>query len=336
MMRRQFGQVADYYIAPEEWTDTRISAVWRGDEKFVKFVEKFLTKEQLVILKNRPFGKFMELHNIKMSGILVNFMLLSEVQCSETNEMHFNIQDKLVTFTEQSFKKVTGLSITEPPRSFYAKYNKTSGSRLLRRYFGVGDGKRNLEIRDLKNVMSAENVDFEDDLDAVMLAEVYILGRVLLGGRIDKKVLWQHIVYIEDTELFEQFNWGSLCFAELLRCFKSIYKQGSNRHTIDYGVVGFVFGFSVWVWSRFNDYRKQYVDIIGDCREPLMLSYVSKKSPHFNEVKKLLVSEEYTSGKVMVFIALYFSCQLLMWFFFFYFDVIIYYYCCMDFISIAR
>ncbi|XP_060183065.1 uncharacterized protein LOC132613019 [Lycium barbarum] len=123
-----------------------------------------------------------------------------------SNEASQNVNEAAATVQDnrkhQSFKRVTGLSITEPPRSFYTKYNKTNDSRLLRRYFGVEDGKRNLEMRDLKNVMSAENVDFEDDLDAVMLAEVYILGRVLLGA------INLHISMVKKLLVSEEYTSG--------------------------------------------------------------------------------------------------------------------------------
>ncbi|KAK4348275.1 hypothetical protein RND71_034614 [Anisodus tanguticus] len=74
----------------------------------------------------------------------------------------------------------------------------------------------------LRAFMRDHKSEIKTYLDVVMLAEIFILGRVLLGGRDEKIVEWMQIVYIENIELFEQFNWGSECFNELLKSLRGV------------------------------------------------------------------------------------------------------------------
>ncbi|KAK4356185.1 hypothetical protein RND71_025156 [Anisodus tanguticus] len=76
--------IPEYYIDLKDWEHT--SVAWRGDEHFVRTVSNFLTEIQLGLLKTRPFGEFIELTKLNVSGVLLDVILLSEVHNRDPNK----------------------------------------------------------------------------------------------------------------------------------------------------------------------------------------------------------------------------------------------------------
>ncbi|MCD9559899.1 hypothetical protein HAX54_018227, partial [Datura stramonium] len=63
------------------------------------------------------------------------------------------------------------------------------GSYILKKYFIDQTGKSSLLMKTLSafiNSIILEKDKIESDIDVVVLAEVYILGRVIFGGKEDK------------------------------------------------------------------------------------------------------------------------------------------------------
>ncbi|MCD9645760.1 hypothetical protein HAX54_034945 [Datura stramonium] len=130
----------------------------------------------------------------------------------------------------------------------------------------------------IKSVISGEKF-VESDVKAVVVAEIYLPERVLFGGRDDKTVKWRHISYLEDIELFKQYNWGYDCFNEFLTSLRCVFNKGTLIRSSSYSTVGFTFGFLFWVIHIFEEYRSKNVDILSPIKEPLMLSYKITGTP---------------------------------------------------------
>ncbi|PHU20123.1 hypothetical protein BC332_11274 [Capsicum chinense] len=126
----------------------------------------------------------MKLGNLNPSGNLLHCMLLSEVKCNKKNLMVFYVKGSYIEFTLDVFGLVTRLSTKSSSSVLSSIREKESGSRLLNTYF---DGADKLKMGDLKNFMKTRKGEVQNDLDAVKLAEIYILARVLLWGRLTKK-----------------------------------------------------------------------------------------------------------------------------------------------------
>ncbi|KAM3361142.1 hypothetical protein P3S68_015996 [Capsicum galapagoense] len=144
----------------------------------------FLDDTLLSLLEKEIFGNLMKLGNLNPSGNLLHCMLLSEVKCNKKYLMAFYVKGSYIEFTLDVFGLVTRLSTKSSSSVLSSIREKESGSRLLNTYF---DGADKLKMGDLKNFMKIRKGEVQNDLDAVKLAEIYILGRVLLWGRLTKK-----------------------------------------------------------------------------------------------------------------------------------------------------
>ncbi|KAM3303726.1 hypothetical protein P3S67_014756 [Capsicum chacoense] len=121
----------------------------------------------------------MKLGNLNPSGNLLHCMILLELKCNKKNSMAFYVKGSYFEFTLDVFGLVTGLS-TKSSSSVLSSIREREGvSHLLNTYF---DGADKLKMGDLKNFMKTRKGKVQNDLDVVKLAEIYILGSVLLGG----------------------------------------------------------------------------------------------------------------------------------------------------------
>ncbi|PHU07284.1 hypothetical protein BC332_23773 [Capsicum chinense] len=125
----------------------------------------------------------MKLGNLNSSGNLLHCMLLLEVKCNKKNLMTFYVKESYIEFTLDVFGLVTGLSTKSSSSVLLSIRKKEGGSRLLNTYF---DGANKLKMGDLNNFMETRKSEVQNNLDVVKLAEIYILGRVLLGRRLTK------------------------------------------------------------------------------------------------------------------------------------------------------
>ncbi|PHT75637.1 hypothetical protein T459_19159 [Capsicum annuum] len=98
-------------------------------------------------------------------------------------------------------------------------------------------------MRDLKNFMETRNVEVQNNIDAVKLAEIYILGRVLLGGRLTKVIYANLIMILEDADLCKEYGYGELSFDETISSLKSSLKPTKTTVRSSYQLIGFPFVF---------------------------------------------------------------------------------------------
>ncbi|KAM3221578.1 hypothetical protein P3L10_020848 [Capsicum annuum] len=167
-------------------------------------------------------------------------MLLSEVKCNKKNSMAFYVKGSYIEFTLDVFGLVTGLSTKSSSSVLSSIREKSGASRLLNTYF---DGVDKLKMGNLKNFMKIRKGEVQNDLDAVGLAEIYILGRMLLGGRLTKVIYTNLIMILEDADLCREYGWGELGFDETISSLKSSLKPTKTTVRSSYQLVGFTFAF---------------------------------------------------------------------------------------------
>ncbi|KAF3626966.1 hypothetical protein FXO38_28977 [Capsicum annuum] len=90
-------------------------------------------------------------------------------------------------------------------------------------------------MEDLKNFMKTRKSEVQNDLDAVKIAEIYILGRVLLLGRPAKAIYANLIMILADKTLCREFEWGELSFNETLSSLKPTKTTvGASYHLVSF------------------------------------------------------------------------------------------------------
>ncbi|KAF3621586.1 hypothetical protein FXO38_31748 [Capsicum annuum] len=160
-------------------------------------------------------------------------MILSQVKCNKKNSMAFYVKGSYIEFTLDVFGLVTGLSTKSSSSVSSSIREKGGGSRLLNTYF---DGAGKLKMGDLKKFMETRKGEVQNNLYAVKLAEIYILGRVLLGGRLTKVIYANLIMILEDADMCREYGWGELSFDETIstvEAFSLEHKLPSNNDNED-------------------------------------------------------------------------------------------------------
>ncbi|KAM3216509.1 hypothetical protein P3L10_025950 [Capsicum annuum] len=232
-MSRKINHVK-YFIDPNDWfkSDPR----WRGDSNYHTTITSFLDDTQFSLLEKEIFENLMKLGNLNSSGNLLHCMILSQVKCNKKNSMAFYVKGSYIEFTLDVFGLVTGLSTKSSSSVSSSIREKGGGSRLLNTYF---DGAGKLKMGDLKKFMETRKGEVQNNLYAVKLAEIYILGRVLLGGRLTKVIYANLIMILEDADMCREYGWGELSFDETISSLKSSLKPTKTNVRSSYQLVGF-------------------------------------------------------------------------------------------------
>ncbi|XP_070046449.1 uncharacterized protein [Nicotiana tomentosiformis] len=183
---------------------------------------------------------------------------------NDSHSITFKVFDHEVKFTHEAFQIITGLKYSS---SLDFKVLRERENRLSKVYF---PGKDRIELGDLWNFITshpygttASFVGNHDD--AVKLSTIYFIEFVLMGKRKNQNVSERVMKIVDDDELCSSFNWGSLCYEELLKSLKSCLKPKKNTSDNEkekdkekdrYTILGFPFAFYVWIMEIFPIFQE--------------------------------------------------------------------------------
>ena len=219
----------DFLKTPEEdWFNGKINRHDHFDD--LEYVDTALNSvpEDLKIEDVRRFtescfGHFLQMHRQNnFSGGIVHRLLLRELHHDgPADEMRFLLGKHIVRFSKTEFCLITGLKFGVEPDT--ARYEVVENG-IHDRYFR---GQEEVEIEKLRAVLRIGI--FEQQYDAVKLALLFMLNRILMGfdGR-DKVPVWQFRL-VEDLDAFDVFPWGTHVYRRSIYGFKRAFDGPRQR-----------------------------------------------------------------------------------------------------------
>ena len=195
-----------FKIAPQDrfpGQATSLSSHIGATNKIVK--EKF-TATQLALSKKTVFGRFVDM-DIIFNSLPVHHILLREVEDDRGDAMTFDLNGKIVMFSKEEFLLVIGLWRL-PNLVIVNRVQGDAVGSLRSRYF-KNDFLREIHIGTLKSVY--KEMEFENNMDVVMMSLVYytelvMMGKEKMGANVDKQLFLD----VEDFEYFNSMDWGNI------------------------------------------------------------------------------------------------------------------------------
>ncbi|KAF4369638.1 hypothetical protein F8388_021971 [Cannabis sativa] len=181
-----------------------------------------LTPSQKALFMTTPCSQFLKMGNVKRHVALPHLALVSEVhQEREDVEKWFLIRDRVVRFSLEEFVLITGLS--------------PEGS------FDLNDFKQKMSFKknmfpDLTIKVIQEQVrgrflagEFDDDVDAVKMAIVYLLSHYLYGYENGKRVDNELFSFVDgDLSELRNIAFGKLLWDRTFHYMNLAFKDGGN------------------------------------------------------------------------------------------------------------
>ncbi|KAK1577134.1 hypothetical protein Q3G72_019247 [Acer saccharum] len=212
---RMRNDLKDFLKTPEEdWFNGKINRHDHFDD--LEYVDTALNSvpEDLKIEDMHRQNNF--------SGGIVHRLLLRELHHDgPADEMRFLLGKHIVRFSKTEFCLITGLKFgVEPDTTRYEVVENGMHDRYFR-------GQEEVEIEKLRAVLRIGN--FEQQYDAVKLALLFMLNRILMGfDGIDKVPVWQFRL-VEDLDAFDVFLWGTHVYRRSIYGFKRAFDGPRQR-----------------------------------------------------------------------------------------------------------
>ncbi|TYK09852.1 protein Ycf2-like [Cucumis melo var. makuwa] len=157
-----------------------------------------------------------------------------------TSQLQFLIGERVLRFGLREFALITGLRCHEIPNINHEDIK--GGGRLKWVYF------ENLKTvtRQYLNVMFNISTAGTDD-DRIKMAKLYFLESFLIPKQECLSVDWDHIIMVDDDEVFDGYPWGRVAF-ELLVDFMNRAVCSKGQTGISMGG-GFIFPILAWAYE---------------------------------------------------------------------------------------
>ncbi|KAF8394702.1 hypothetical protein HHK36_020919 [Tetracentron sinense] len=165
------------------------------------------------------------------------FLLLHLMLMRHKGAMEFQVNGKILKFTELDFATILGLNFYPKPTPPLSKEPMTS--TIKSRW--MADTKvvhKNDLLLALARCM--------DDVDAVRLALLIFVEFFLLGSESNTKVNPTYLVLVENLEAFNRYPWGSVSYERTTESLAAALH--GERHK--YNLFGCVFAFQVWIFEH--------------------------------------------------------------------------------------
>uniref|UniRef100_A0A803Q1Z7 Ubiquitin-like protease family profile domain-containing protein n=1 Tax=Cannabis sativa TaxID=3483 RepID=A0A803Q1Z7_CANSA len=256
------------------------------------------------LLKDETGASFLKMGIVKWHIALPHLALVREVhQEREDVEKWFLIRDRVVRFGLEEFVLITGLS---PEGSFDLNDFKQKMSFKKKMF-------PELTIKVLQEQVRARFLagDFDDDVDAMKMAVVYLLSHYLYGYENSKRVDNELFGFV-DGDFFELRNiaFGKLLWDRTFHYMNLAFKDGDNIYYkiekakeekdkfYSFKFQGFPFAFLIWLFEILPSLSPNYCKRIANTY-PRMLNWESsykKKTGGYSE----LVSEVFNNPEPTV------------------------------------
>uniref|UniRef100_A0A9I9E975 DUF1985 domain-containing protein n=1 Tax=Cucumis melo TaxID=3656 RepID=A0A9I9E975_CUCME len=187
------------------------------------------------------FGHFLNFSIINQSSQLLLHLIQRMCKPKSTNRLQFLIGGRVLRFGLREFALITDLKCHE---IHDIKHEDIKGGGRLK---GVYFENLKTVTRQYLNVMFNISTAGTDD-DRIKMVKLYFLESFLIPKQECLGVEWDHIIMVDDDEVFDGYLWGRVTF-ELLVDFMNriICSKGQTRISIGGG--GFIFSIIAWLTS---------------------------------------------------------------------------------------
>uniref|UniRef100_A0A9I9E5G9 DUF1985 domain-containing protein n=1 Tax=Cucumis melo TaxID=3656 RepID=A0A9I9E5G9_CUCME len=179
------------------------------------------------------FGQFLNFSITNQSSQLLLHLIQRMCKPKSTSQLQFLIEGRVMRFGLREFALITGLKCHEIPDINHE--DMKGGGRLKWVYF------ENLKIvtRQYLNVMFNISTAGTDD-DRIKMAKLYFLESFLIPNPKCLSVEWDHIIMVDDDEVFDGYPWGRVAF-EILMDFMNRVVCSKGQTGISIGGLFFPF-----------------------------------------------------------------------------------------------
>ncbi|TYK23840.1 protein Ycf2-like [Cucumis melo var. makuwa] len=195
-----------------------------------------------------------------------------------TSKLQFLIGGRVLRFGLREFALITGLKCHEIP---YINHDDIKGGGRLK---GVYFENLKTVMRQYLNVMFNISTARTDD-DRIKMAKLYFLESFLIPKQECLSVDWDHIIMVDDDEVFDGYPWGRVAF-ELLVDFMNRVVCSKGQTGIS--IWGFIFLILAWAYevnptlsTPFNFFATRIFNEV-----PRIINWAADTQPKWKDLKQ--------------------------------------------------
>ena len=185
-------------------------------------------------------------------------------------------------------------------------------NRIRDTYF---DGNAKVRVKDIAHCF--KNYEGNDDVEAVKLAQLYLLEGVLLSRDLRHQIQSFSIELVDNEEEFNKFPWGRYVYEYTIKSMKNAFEGRGERRSksnpsVDrsYSLNGFPNALLYWAYECIPSLSNEIVSRI-DWKIPRMLNWKARRIPNFLAFQKEIFSADAVSifFREINFVVLFYSCK---------------------------
>ncbi|CAH9125721.1 unnamed protein product, partial [Cuscuta epithymum] len=285
----KYKRLAEKSLVYKEISNRKVNTFSRLYDS-IQLIKSKLLPAQLQLFSETVFGKFLHAKEITCCGQLLHLLLgnlveLDDCEKDGSSGFHFEIENRLISFSVSEFTEILGLRFDDhfesnPPAItergvIWTNYFPTRKTRVFR--------------SDIKNLFKTlEKGQLPND-DIVKLSLLFVLSHAFLAADGQVSLNKHYINLVDNLENFNSYPWGSVIWADMINYFKAgVDSMISNKH---YNVYSCVMALQVWAYEVFPALKETHITELVDTNAyPLILRWSSTSRPSSACLKRIIFS----------------------------------------------
>lgn len=223
------------------------------------------------------FGHFLNFSITKPSSQLLLHLIQKQCKPKKSSEINFNIGGNVIKFGLRDFALITGLNCGILP---HINKDSIKGGGRFRNIYFEGD---KVVTRKYLNLAFKVNKNAPDE-DMLKMSLLYCLESFLLPRQDTVNVEMDHILMIDDDELFNNYPWGKVAFDMLVDYMR---KATTSKCSVGIGMGGFIYALLVWAYEvipTLSTPPNKYARRIGS-GTPRIVNWAAELQPEWKDLE---------------------------------------------------
>ncbi|CAH9083373.1 unnamed protein product [Cuscuta epithymum] len=238
----------------------------------------------MTLLVKTPWGHLLDAPAMQFSGQLIHLLLLHQVRHQPADELWFAVDGKLLKFTYNDFKRVTGIKDQVECATY--DFDK-SRLGVVDKYFGgcvdVTYGKLKAKVEEIRNTLMEPN---EDVMDRVKLASLFFVHSCLLARDPPTRIRPAHLCLVDEFEVFKSCPWSLESYNVTVKSLKKTMKGQPEKfqakkkkkpkyRNAKFSLYGFPFALQVWAYEELPVLAQKFAKRVSTTRDVPILKWTA-------------------------------------------------------------
>ncbi|CAH9105562.1 unnamed protein product, partial [Cuscuta epithymum] len=248
---------------------------------------------------------------MQFSAQLIHLLLLRLVRDQPEDELWFAVDGKLLKFTYQDFKRITGI---HDPMEWPTYDLDEERLGVVDKYFGDCDHVSYIKLKEkLEELSTTRKDENEDVMDRVKLGSLFLVHCCLLARDYPTLIHPDYLRLVDDFELFKSCPWSFQSYKETVKSLKKTMKgqpqkfQASKNanprfRNAKFTLYGFPFALQVWAYEELPVLAQKFATPVVPTKQIPMLKWTADGFYHAHNLQKIvfkdIVEEEENEGDV--------------------------------------